>query len=441
MRKRIILIGAGILLLLLGWWSCHRSANSAAGADSARPGAGRRGSFSAGGGVVPVVAGTVQQKDVPIYLDGLGTVQAFNTVTVHPRVDGELQKVLFSEGQDVKAGDVLAVIDPRPYQAALDQAVAKKGQDEAQLANAKVLLARDTDLLARKVVAQQDYDTARYSSDQFQAAVQADAAAIDNAKTQVDYTQVKSPIDGRVGIRLVDAGNVVHAADTTGMVVITQLKPISVVFTLPEQSLQSILNQGSDIHSLVVVALDRGNTTQLDQGMLAVVDNEIDQTTGTVKLKATFPNNDLKLWPGKFVNARLVLTTRKGATVAPSSVVQRGPQGTYAYVIKPDKSVEMRAIKPGQTENNETIIEDGLKPGEQVVVDGQYKLQPGTHVSITAPEEQRPLQVNPVRKEVRPNREKAAAITAARAARPSRENFRFSIGDCSIVGKNLTLGS
>ncbi len=384
MRKRTIIIIAAIILIAVGWWSCHRSGSSTA-ADGAPSGAsgGRRGGYS---GAVPVVAGTVEQKDVPIFLDGLGTVQAFNTVTVHSRIDGNLDKVLFVEGQDVKTGDLLAVIDPRPFQAALDGAVAKKGQDEAQLANAKLLFARDTDLLARKVVAQQDYDSARYSADQFQAAVQADAAAIDNAKTQLDYTQVKSPIDGRVGIRLVDAGNVVHAADVNGMVVITQLKPISVMFTLPEQSLQSILNQGSDIHTLTVIALSRGNTTPLDQGKLAVVDNEIDQTTGTIKLKATFPNDNLKLWPGEFVNARLVLTTQKGATVAPSSVVQRGPQGTYAYVIKPDKSVEMRSIKAGQTENNETIIEDGLKPGEQVVVDGQYKLQPGSKVTITAPQ-------------------------------------------------------
>jgi multidrug efflux system membrane fusion protein len=254
-------------------------------------------------------------------------------------------------------------------------------QAKAQAALDQVTLKRQADLRARNVIAAQDYDTAVANAQKSQAAAEA-------AQVNVDYCSIKSPIDGRVGIRLVDLGNVVHAADTNGIVIITQLKPISVLFTLPEQSLQSILNQGGDIHSLTVIALNRGNTTQLDQGTLAVVDNEIDQTTGTVKLKATFPNEQLKLWPGAFVNARLVLTTRKGATVAPSSVVQLGPQGTYAYVIKPDKSVEMRTIKTGQTENNETIIEDGLKPGEQVVVDGQYKLQPGTHVVITAPQPQ-----------------------------------------------------
>ena len=338
-----------------------------------------------GGGWVPVVAGKAEQKDVPIYLDGLGTVQAFNTVTVHTRVDGQLQQVLFSEGQDVKAGDLLAIVDPRPFQAALDQAIAKKAQDEAQLGNAKVMLARNTDLLAKKVIAQQDFDSSKYQVDQFAAAVQADQAAIENAKTQLDYTQIKSPIDGRTGVRLVDAGNIVHAADQTGIVVITQLHPISVVFTLPEQSLQSILNEDGAKGGLSVSALDRGNTTTLDEGKLAVVDNEIDQTTGTVKLKATFPNDQLKLWPGKFVNARLILTTRKNATVVPASVVQRGPQGTYAYVIKPDKTVEMRPIKVAQTENNQALIDTGLHPGEQVVVDGQYKLQPGAHVEATAP--------------------------------------------------------
>jgi membrane fusion protein, multidrug efflux system len=387
MSKRTIFIVAALILLIGGWWSCHRGgASSDRGqADAAAGGGGRRGGGGTrtGGGPVPVVAAKVEQKDVPIFLDGLGTVQAFNTVTVRARVDGELQQVLFTEGQEVKAGDVLAVVDPRPYQAALDQAVAKKAQDDAQLGNAKLVLARNTDLLNRKVIDQQTFDTSRFTADQFQATSQADQAAIDNAKTQLDYTQIKSPINGRIGIRQVDVGNVVHAGDANGIVVITQLKPISVVFTLPEQNLQDVLGQGAANGGLHVTALDRGNVTPLGEGTLAVVDNEIDQTTGTVKLKATFPNEDLKLWPGKFVNARLVLTTKKDATVIPAGVVQRGPQGTYAYVIKPDKSVEMRPIKVAQTENNQTVVDDGLKPGEQVVVDGQYKLEPGSHVDIT----------------------------------------------------------
>jgi membrane fusion protein, multidrug efflux system len=383
MSKRSLFVIAGCLLLVLSWWSCHHRTDTAQSSSST--GGGRRGGAGGPGGPVPVVAGKVEQKDVPIFLDGLGTVQAFNTVTVRPRVDGELTQVLFREGEDVKPGDLLAVVDPRPYQAAMDQAVAKKAQDQAQLGNAQVVLKRNTDLLARKVLDQQTFDTSKFTVDQFQATVQADQAAIDNAKTQLDYTHIKSPFDGRTGIRLVDVGNVVHATDTGGIVVITQLQPISVVFTLPEQSLQAILNQGGARGGLPVSALDRGNTTALDQGSLTVVDNEIDQTTGTVKLKATFPNNDLKLWPGKFVNARLVLTTRKNATVIPSSVVQRGPQGTYAYVIKPDKSVEMRRIKIAQTEASLALVDNGLQPGEEVVVDGQYKLQPGAHVELTNP--------------------------------------------------------
>lgn len=391
MSKRAILGIIGTLVLVIAWWSFHHRASSDQTGSAATAGtSGRRGGPRAGGGPVPVVAGKVEQKDTPIYLDGLGTVQAFNTVTVHTRVDGELQQVLFTEGQDVKTGDLLAVIDPRPFQAALDQAVAKKAQDEAQLANAKVTLARNTDLVKKKVIDQQDFDTSKYQGDQFQAAVQADQAAIEAAKTQLDYTQIKSPIDGRTGVRLVDVGNIVHAADQTGMVVITQMHPISVVFTLPEQKLPEILNQGGANGGLHVSALDRGNTNVLDEGTLAVVDNQIDQTTGTLKLKATFPNDQLQLWPGKFVNARLILTTRKDATVVPSSVVQRGPQGTYAYIIKTDKTVEMRPIKVAQTEANVALIDSGLEAGEQVVVDGQYKLQPGVHVELTTPQPSQP---------------------------------------------------
>src|ERR1700719_2996571 len=318
---------------------------------------------------------------MPIYLDGLGTVQAFNTVTVHPRVDGALVQVNFSEGQDVKTGDWLVVVNPNPYKAALDQAKAQAALDQ-------VTLKRQADLRARNVIAAQDYDTAVANAQKSQAAAEA-------TQVNVDYLSIKSPIDGRPGVRLVDIGNVVHAADQNGIVVITQLHPISVLFTLPEQNLQSILGAGAANGGLPVLALDRGNTTTLDQGKLAVVDNEIDQTTGTVKLKATFPNADLKLWPGKFVNARLILSTREGATVIPSAVVQRGPQGTYAYVIKPDKTAAMRPIKVGQTEGNVAIVEDGLKPGEDVVVDGQYKLQPGAQVEISSPQGQQQAQAKP----------------------------------------------
>ena len=380
MSKKNIFIIVGCLLLIGAWWACHRGGSSPQSGQAN----GNEHRDGATGGPVPVVAGKVEQKDVPIYLEGLGTVQAFNTVTVHSRVDGELEKVLFKEGQDVKTGDLLAQIDPRPFQEALDQAVGKKGQDAAQLANAQASLARNADLLKKQVIDGQDFDAAKAQSGQFAAAVQADQAAIESAQTQLDYTQIKSPIDGRTGLRLVDLGNIVHAADPGGIVVITQLKPISVVFTVPEQDLQRLLNNGGDASSLPVTALDRGNTTPLGEGTLAVIDNEIDQTTGTVKLKATFPNENLRLWPGKFVNARLVLKTQKNAIIVPASVVQRGPQGTYAYVIKPDKTVGMQTVNAGPTEDGETVIESGLTPGQQVVVDGQYKLQPGSHVELTS---------------------------------------------------------
>jgi membrane fusion protein, multidrug efflux system len=378
MSKRLILGIVGAVVLLIGWWSFHHLASP--DQSSATRSSGRRGGGP--GGPVPVVAGKVEQKDMPIYLDGLGTVQAFNTVTVHTRVDGALVQVNFLEGQDVKTGDLLAVIDPKPYQAALDQAKAQAALDQ-------VTLKRQADLRVRNVIAQQDYDTAVANA-------QKSKAAADAAQVNFDYCYIKSPIEGRTGVRLVDIGNVVHAADQNGIVVITQMHPISVLFTLPEQNLQQILNEGGANGGLKVLALDRSNTTTLDEGSLAVVDNEIDPTTGTVKLKATFANDDLKLWPGKFVNARLILTTRKDATVIPSSVVQRGPQGTYAYLIKPDKTVEMRPIKVAQTEGNLALVEEGLKPGEQVVVDGQYKLQPGAHVELTTPQpskESQPVQV------------------------------------------------
>jgi multidrug efflux system membrane fusion protein len=333
---------------------------------------------------VPVIEGKVQQKDVPIYLDGLGTVQAYNMVTIHVRVDGELKKVAFVEGQDVHAGDLLAQIDPDPFRTALEQAEAKKLQDEAQLANARLDLKRDADLYQQKIATQQTYDTQKALVDQLVATVQADEAAIDSAKVQLNYTTVVSPLDGRTGIRLIDQGNIAHAADTNGLVVVTQLKPISLIFTLPEQTLGQIQKVGP-AHDVAVVAVDRDNSTVLGQGTLAVIDNQIDTSTGQIRLKANFPNDDLRLWPGQFVNARLLLTTRKGGLVVPASVVQRGPDGPYAFVIKEDNTVEVRPIKVAQIEKAEALIDTGLKANERVVVDGQYKLQVGSHVKPSTP--------------------------------------------------------
>jgi multidrug efflux system membrane fusion protein len=345
-------------------------------ADPAEKAGGARGPQ----GPVPVVAGVVEHADVPIYLDGLGTVQALNTVTVRARIDGEIKDIAFTEGQEVRAGDLLLQIDPAPYQATYDQAVAKKGQDEAQLANAQADLSRYQDLAGKKVISSQQLDTQKALVRQFDAAVKADEAAVAAAKVQLDYTKIVAPIDGRTGIRLVDKGNIVRASDQTGLVVVTQLQPIAILFTLPEQSLSQIDKKVAASGQLQVVAVDRDNKTELERGTLTVIDNQIDTTTGTIKLKATFPNEKFGLWPGQFVNARLLLTVRKDAIVVRNSVVQRGPQGPFIFVIKPDDTVEMRPVAIGPSENGVTIIDQGLQAGERIVVDGQYKLLPNSKV-------------------------------------------------------------
>src|ERR1700716_861208 len=386
-----------ILTLLAGvvgvWWYLHRPAGSpsenpaqaeAQAKNSQSRAKGPGGPGGAAGAPVPVVGGTVKKQDVPIYFNGIGTVQAYNTVTVRVRVDGQIKEIDYKEGQEVKTGDLLAVIDPAPYQAVYDQAIGKRAQDQAQLGNARVVFQRDSELLAKNVLDHQTYDTAKFQVDQFQALVQSDEANIESAKVNLDYTRVTSPILGRVGIRLVDVGNIVHASDSNGIVTITQLKPISVLFTLPQQQLDQI-NQEADKGQLKVLAVDRDNTKPLSEGVLAVVNNQIDQTTGTIQLKATFPNEDQKLWPGQFVNARLLVTTRKDGLVVPASVIQRGPNGSFAYVIKPDQTVEMRPVTVNQIDNGLALIDDGLQEGEQVVVDGQYKLQPGSKVILNAP--------------------------------------------------------
>jgi multidrug efflux system membrane fusion protein len=309
-------------------------------------------------------------------------VQAYNSVTVHPQASGTLTTVAFKEGQDVKKGDLIAVIDPRPYQAALDGAIAKKNQDIAQLNNAKALLDRDTDLFKKGVLDHQTYDTQRFLVDQLDATVKADQAAIDNAQTQLSYTQITAPFDGRCGIRQVDQGNFVTSGST--LVTLSQLKPISVLFTLPQQDLLEV-NQALAKGPLKVTALDSTQSTALEDGTLAVVDNQIDPTTGTIRMKASFPNQDLKLWPGQFVNSRLLVSTRQDGLVVPASVVQRGPNGSYAYVITQDKTAEMRPVKVAQIDGGQALIDSGLQEGEQVVVDGQYKLQPGAPVQITTP--------------------------------------------------------
>jgi multidrug efflux system membrane fusion protein len=366
------LVGALVIGLVV--WAATRKRQGAetGGGRAARQGPGAD-------GPVPVIAGTVQRKDLPVYLDGLGTVQAFNTVTVRSRVDGQIQRIGFVEGQEVHAGDLLAQLDPAPFQAQLDQSVAKKAQDEAQLAIAKTTLERDAELLRSKILAQQDYDMQKAVVRQLEAALKADDATINNATTQLGYTTITAPIDGRTGIRLVDVGNIVHATDSNGLVVVTQMRPISIVFTLPEQNLAAIQEHMGPSAPLQAFALDRDNHAPFAEGKLAVIDNQIDTSTGTLRLKATFPNTDSKLWPGQFVNVRLLLEMRKDATVVPASVVQRGPEGAFAYVISNDVAV-VRPVQVAFSEGDQVMIEAGLTPGEHVVVDGQYKLQPGAKV-------------------------------------------------------------
>jgi multidrug efflux system membrane fusion protein len=306
-------------------------------------------------------------------------VQAFNTVTVRSRVDGELQRVAFTEGQDIKAGDLLAQIDPRPFKAQLDQAIAKKAQDEAQLANARQDVQRYTDLIKQNAISRQTLDTQRALVTQLEAAIKGDEAAIENAAVQLGYTTITAPISGRTGIRLIDQGNVVHASDATGLVVIAQLQPISVIFTLPEDNLPEITREMA-AGPLQVSILSRDEKTELDIGTLSLIDNQIASATATMKLKAIFPNTANHLWPGQFVKARLLLRTQRNVLTVPSAAVQRGAQGLFAYVVRPSQTVELRPLKVGQIESTVAVIEEGLNPGEQVVTAGQYRLQPGARV-------------------------------------------------------------
>jgi multidrug efflux system membrane fusion protein len=337
---------------------------------------------------IPVLVATAAQQDVPIFLDALGTVQAFNTVTIKPMVDGPLLAVNFAEGEVVKKGDLLARIDPRTYQAALDQAVAKKAQDEAQLANARLDLARYTKLVANNYASTQQADTARAQVAQDEALVNQDQAQIESTRTQLSYTTISSPIDGRTGIRQVDAGNIVHASDTTGLVVITQLQPISVLFTLPQQTLAQVtraMSQGAAKVLAYAQGATGSQTGLLDTGTLAVLDNQVDPTTGTIKLKATFPNADNRLWPGAFVGVQVQVDTAKNAVVVPPAAVQRGPHSSFVYVVNADNSTTRRNVDVGHEDAQASIITEGVKPGEKVVIDGASRLSDNTKVTIVQP--------------------------------------------------------
>jgi multidrug efflux system membrane fusion protein len=329
---------------------------------------------------VGVVAASVQRHDVPIYLRGVGTVIAYNNVLVRSQITGELVKISFDQGQQVKKGDVLAVIDPSPYQAQLDQAIANRDRDQAHLKNAEIDYNRYTGLAKQKSIAQQLADSQKAIVDQLVAIIKSDEAIIESARVNLGYTNLTSPIDGVTGIRQIDIGNIIHPTDVNGLVDVTQIEPISLIFTLPEAEfvpVQERLSQGP-----VTVLVDSQNGKQLDQGKLDLIDNQIIQTTGTIRLRAQFPNQKHLLWPGQLVNARLVLDTRHDGLTVPASVVQQGPQGPYAYVVNPDSSVAIRPIKVAQISEGQALIDSGLQANEQVVVDGQYKLQPGVHVTI-----------------------------------------------------------
>ena len=330
---------------------------------------------------VPVVAGTVTSGDVPIYLQGVGTVIAYNTVIIRSQIQGQITKINFTEGQAVKTGDLLAVIDPRPYQAQLDQANANRSRDEAQLTNAQANLKRYSTLGKQGWATPQLVETQQAQVKQLQAAIKADEAAIEWAQTQLSYTQLTSPIDGVTGIRQVDIGNIIHPTDPNGLVVVTQVEPISVIFTLPETNLPQVQQHLAD-GTLKVEAYSQDNTMKLDEGNIDFIDNEIVQTTGSVRFRANFPNKEHKLWPGELVNAWLLLDTRHDGLTVSASAVQQGPQGPYAYVINPDSTVAVRPVKVAQVSGGRALIDSGLSAGEQVVVDGQYKLQPGNHVTI-----------------------------------------------------------
>lgn len=352
----------------------------------ARPSAAADPPAAAGGGNgVPVTAGTVATADVPVFINAIGTVQAYNMVTIKSRVDGQIIKIEFTEGQEVKPGDRLVQIDPRPYQAVLDQATANQEKDQANLANAKRNFARDAQLIeSRLAVSQQQYDNDKATVAANQATVDSDNAQIEAAKLNLGYTTITSPIAGRLGARLVDIGNIVHASDPNGLVTVAQLKPIFISFTVAQENAHKVRERQAAA-PLLVLAYGDDNKTLLAKGKLTLIDNNIDQATGTIRLKATFDNADERLWPGEFANVRLLLNTRKGVPTVPAQTVQDGPTGTYAYIIKDDNTVERRPVEVTATQDGISVIGKGLSPGDKIVVEGQYRLTDGARVQPSTP--------------------------------------------------------
>lgn len=387
-RRLIVALGAlGLSAAIgVGWQAFHRSPTNPAGKTES---ASDEKSDRKKDAPVSVATAQARLRDVPVTIDAVGTVQALNTVTIRTQVDGRLLHLAFTEGQDVKKGDVLAEIDPSLYKALYDQAVAKKAQDEANLANARLDLARYEKLVAGKFLSAQQYATQKAQVTQLEAQIRADQAAAENAKTTLDYATIRSPIDGRVGIRLVDVGNILHPSDQTGIVVVTQLKPIYVVFTLPQQSLPAV-QKAQASGPAQVRALGPDNASVLETGELSVIDNQIDQLTGTVKLKATFANSDLHLWPGQFVNVRLMLDTVRNAVTTPSTAVQRGPNGAFVYVLGEDGRAHMRTVTTGRQDENIVVVSSGLEPGTTVVTSGFARLFDGAKTHVTHSEEPAP---------------------------------------------------
>ena len=371
-----------VVVLAAGGYWYYRSTQSKDAQNAAAPAAGAKGAGrgTAGSFSVPVVVATATKGDLPVYLNGLGSVTPLNTVTVRSRVDGQLINVAFKEGQFVKEGDLLAQIDPRPYQVQLEQAEGQLAKDVAQRKDAEVNLERYKLLFQEGVIPKQQLDTQAASVGQFDGAIKSDQAQIDTAKLQLVYAHITSPISGRVGLRLVDPGNIVHATDTGGLLLITQVQPIAVIFTLPQDQLQQVFEKIHSGAQLTAEAWDRDNTAKIATGKLLTIDNQIDPTTGTYKLKAVFNNEDNILFPQQFVNTHLLVDTKRNLSLVPLAAVQRGPQGTYVYVVGPGNTVKIHNITVAQTTSGTVGINDGLQPGEVVVTDGQDKLQDGTKV-------------------------------------------------------------
>lgn len=367
----MLTIGLPILVVLGGivWFSSHHGSTA-----QPRP--------AAGGGALQATVSEVRPQDVPIYLTGVGTATALHSVTVHARIDGQLDRVGFKEGQDVTAGQLIAQLDPRAQQAQLDQAIAQRAKDHAQLVNAQIDLRRYTNLVKQDAATRQTLDTQRAQVAQLEAAVQVDDAQISYARTQLGYTHITAPISGRVGTRLVDPGNIVHAADPGGLVVINQIDPIGVLFSLPEDSFGDISQAiRASAQPLAVIAYNRDSQALLGRGHLIVLNNQMDTSTGTIQLKASFPNAEHALWPGQYVNARLFLGTRKQALTVPAEAVQRGPNGTYVYLLDAQDIVHLQYVHVVVIQDGLAVVDKGLNSGQRVVVGGQYKLSPGAHVT------------------------------------------------------------